>query len=106
MSTPKHRSAPGTSYFVTTKCHESRHIFQISEIAQILLRTLFHYRDQNAYFLHEFVIMPDHLHVIITPSETTSLEKAVGLIKGASSHQIHKERNHKLEIWQQGFYDW
>jgi len=50
--------------------------------------------------------MPDHLHLLLTPSPTTSLEKAVQLIKGGSSHQIHKERSQKMEIWQEGFYDW
>ena len=106
MSTPKHRSAPGSSYFVTTKCWQGRQIFQVPEIAEILLQTLFYYRDRKAYQLHEFVLMPDHLHLLLTPSETTSLEKAVQLIKGGSSHRIHRERNHKMEIWQEGFYDW
>jgi len=50
--------------------------------------------------------MPDHLHVMLTPGTTTSLEKAIQLIKGGSSHRIHKERNQRMEIWQQGFYDW
>ncbi len=106
MSTPKHRTVPGNSYFVTTKCWQGRQIFQVPETAEILLRTLFDYRDQEAYSLHEFVLMPDHLHVLLTPSGATSLEKAMQLIKGGSSHRIHKERNHKMEIWQQGFYDW
>jgi len=68
--------------------------------------TLFHYRDRKAYLLHEFVVMPDHLHLLLTPSPTSSLEKCVQLVKGGSSHQIHKECNHKMEIWQEGFYDW
>lgn len=106
MSTPKHRTAPTTSYFVTTKCAQNRHIFQVPEVAQILILTLFHYRDQGAYLLHEFVVMPDHFHLMLTPSETTSLEKAIGMIKGGSSHRIHKERGHKMEIWQEGFHDW
>ena len=106
MATPRHRTAPGTSYFVTTKCWQGRQIFQAREIAEILLQTLFHYREQRAYLLHEFVLMPDHLHLLLTPGETTSLEKAVQLIKGGSSHRIHNERNHRKEIWQEGFYDW
>ena len=91
-----HRSVPGSSYVVTTKCHQSRCILQIPELGQILVQALFHYCDQNAHLLHEFVVI----------SETASLEKAVGLIKGGSSHRIHKEREHKMEICQQGFYDW
>jgi putative transposase len=106
MATPRHRITSGSSYFVTTKCWQGRAIFQVPEIADILVKTLFQYRDQGAYLLHEFVVMPDHLHLLLTPSSTTSLEKAVQLIKGGSSHQIHKERNQKMEIWQEGFYDW
>jgi putative transposase len=106
MTTPKHRTAPGASYFVTTKCWQGRAIFQVPEIARILTVTLFNYRDHGNYLLHEFVVMPNHLHIMLTPSPTTSLEKAVQLIKGGSSYQIHRGRDQKMEIWQEGFYDW
>jgi putative transposase len=106
MTTPKHRSAPGTSYFLTTKCWQGRSVFQVPENAEILIKTFSRYRERRAFLLHEFVVMPDHLHLLLTPSTTTSLEKAVQLIKGGSSHEIHKERNVRMEIWQEGFYDW
>ena len=106
MSTPKHRTALGSSYFVTTKCWQSRAVFQVAENAEILIESLFHYRDRKDYALDEFVVMPDHLHVLLTPSTTTSVEKAIQLIKGGSSHRIHKVRNQRMEIWQVGFYDW
>lgn len=106
MTTLAHRVAPGASYFVTTKCREGRSVFQVTETAEILLNTLFHYRDFKAYSLHEFVIMPDHLHLMLTPNFQTSLEKALQLIKGGSSHRIHKKRGGRMEIWQVGFYDW
>ena len=106
MSTPRHRVAPGASYFVTTKCGQNRAIFQVTENAKILVQTLVRYRDQGIYLLHEFVVMPDHFHLILTPSQTTSLERAIGMIKGASSHHIHQERGHNMEIWQRGFHDW
>ncbi len=64
------------------------------------------YRKQGAYLLHEFVIMPNHLHLLLIPSETTSLEKAMQLIKGGSSFEIHKRRQTKMEIWQPGFHEW
>ncbi len=106
MSTPMHRTVPGASYFVTTKCWEGRTAFQVTETAEILLTALFHYRNSGAYLLHEFVIMPDHLHLMLTPNSQTSLEKAVQLIKGGSSHRIHKGRGGRTEIWQVGFHDW
>lgn len=106
MATPQHRTAPGSSYFVTSKCWEGRSVFRVTENADILVEAIFHYRDAGAYLLHEFVIMPDHLHLLLTPGRETSLEKAVQLIKGGSSHRIHKVRGQKIEIWQVGFHDW
>ena len=106
MSRSKHRTAPGTSYFVTTKCWQGRAVFQVPENAEILIKALLHYRERCAYLLHEFVVMPDHLHLMLTPSATISLEKVMQFIKGGSSHQIHKARNQKMEIWQVGFHDW
>jgi putative transposase len=106
MSTPKHRTTIGRSYFVTTRCWQGRHVFQVPENAEILLATMIRHREAKAYLLHEFVVMPDHLHVLLTPSATTSLEKAIQLIKGGSSHEIHKQRGQRMPIWQEGFYDW
>jgi REP element-mobilizing transposase RayT len=37
--------------------------------------------------LHEFVIMPDHFHLIITPEERIPLEKAIQYIKGGMQPQ-------------------
>jgi len=71
-----------------------------------MIQSLYEYRERDAYLLHEFVVMPDHLHLLITPGATTTLEKAMQFIKGGSSHRIHKLRSQKMEIWQRGFYDW
>ena len=56
--------------------------------------------------MHEFVLMPDHFHAMLTPLEKTSLEKAMQLIKGGSSFEIHKRRSQRMQIWQEGFHDW
>ena len=101
-----HRTAPACTYFVTTKAGQNRALFRVPEVARMLAKQLCHYRTQGKYWLHEFVIMPDHLHLLLTPHGTTSFERAVMLIKGGSSHAIHQARGHKMQIWQAGFYDW
>lgn len=106
MSQLKHRTHPGSSYFITTKCAENRSIFQVSQNSKILVDILFKYRHQHAYQLHEFVVMPNHLLLLLTPGDSTSLEKCIQFIKGASSHEIHKQQSHQLEIWQKSFHDW
>lgn len=41
------------------------------------------------YLLHEFVVMPDHFHLILTPTGIT-LERAMQCIKGGFSFQLNK----------------
>jgi len=77
-----HRTAPGCSYFVTTKTWQNRELFRVSENAEILVQCILGYRNRGAYQLHEFVVMPNHLHLLLTPADDTSLEKAMQLIKG------------------------
>jgi putative transposase len=101
-----HRSAPGTSYFVTTKASQNRALFCATEIAETVVETLQRYRSRGEYLLHEFVLMPDHLHVLITPSLTNSLEKAMQFIKGGSSYRLHQQRGQKIDLWHAGFHEW
>jgi putative transposase len=57
-------------------------------MAQLLVEILQQYRLQKEYLLHEFVVMPDHFHLLITPTET--LERALQLIKGGFSYRASK----------------
>ena len=86
-------------FFVTTITAHRQPIFRRDAAANLLLEALAHYRDQGKYLLHEFVIMPDHLHLLITPSEEISLERATQFIKGGSSFRL-KWRG---PVWQAGF---
>jgi putative transposase len=105
MARLQHLTAPGCTYFVTTKAVQNVALFRVHQIAEIVVAKLLHYRDAGAYLLHEFVLMPNHLHLLLTPNHSTTREKAMQLIKGGSSHEIHKQRGNKTEIWQAGFHE-
>ncbi len=62
---------------------------------------LLRYREQMRYALHEFVIMPDHLHLLLTPGADISLERALQLIKGGFSYRLRKAKTGL--IWQESF---
>ena len=53
--------------------------------------------------LHDFVIMPDHLHLLMTLPGDTTIEKAMQLIKGGFSYRLKKEFGYQGEVWQRGF---
>ncbi len=60
-----------------------------------------HYREQKKYELHEFVIMPDHLHLLLIPAPEISLERTMQLIKGGYSYQLGKAK--RGLVWQESF---
>jgi putative transposase len=70
----------------------------------LFIEVLLHYRSQKKYFLHEFVVMPDHLHLIVTPTEVT-LERSMQCIKGGFSYQLNKNLGRKRDPWQPSFHD-
>jgi putative transposase len=92
----------GQTYMVTSTTGDRQGHFRNERWARLLLDTLYYYRN-SAYLLHEFVIMPDHIHVLITP--LTNVEKAVQFIKGGFSYRAKKELGSNLEVWQKGFSD-
>ena len=55
--------------------------------------------------VHDFVIMPNHVHILMTLPGEMSLEKAMQLIKGSFSYRANKELGFRGEIWQRGYSD-
>ena len=105
MVVPKrHKSSRGT-YFVTSRTWESRAIFRVAPPCEIFVESLLRYRDAGAYCLHGFVLMPDHFHVMLTPSDDTTLERAVQFIKGGSARVIRERLLFRFPVWQRGFSD-
>jgi putative transposase len=98
----EHATDNQQTYMITTSTWGRRALFQKERWAALLIDTLYHYRGA-AYLLHEFVVMPDHIHVLLTP--LVSLEKAAQFIKGGFSYRAKKGLGSNMEVWQKGFQD-
>src|SRR5215813_4807652 len=103
MAAPRRGNTGYSCYFITASAFQKRTTLQSDRMAGLLLDVLLHYRLQGKYLLHEFVVMPDHFHLLITPRE--SLERAMQLIKGGFSFRAKRELGFMHEIWQPSFYD-
>jgi len=86
------------TFFVTITANRRR-LFQINANAALLLHVLRDYREQGRFALHAFVVMPDHLHVPLTPAPDLSLERAIQFIKGGFSFRLKG----KLPVWERSF---
>ena len=104
MTIPHRGTTSESTYFVTANCWEKKSLFQVEKIARLFIEVLLNYRTEKKYLLHEFVVMPDHFHLIITPTEIT-LERALQLVKGGFSFRFNKNLKVKRDVWQPSFMD-
>ncbi len=91
------------TYALTIVTWQRRRILQTDRNASLAIATLFHHRDAGHFSLHAFVVMPDHLHVLVTPAIDQATARCAQLIKGATSHAIGRPSAGKL--WQDGYFD-
>lgn len=90
------------TYFVTASTWRHRSLFQTERMARLFIDTLYHYRRERKFLMHEFVAMPDHFHLLLTPTGI-GIEKAMQFIKGGFSHRVRKELGMNCEIWERGY---
>jgi putative transposase len=91
------------TFFVTSTTVGRRALLQSDRMAQLLVDVLAENRRKKRFLLHEFVIMPNHFHLLLTPAAEVPLEKALQLIKGGFSYRAKREIHFAFEIWQASF---
>ncbi len=94
---------PARIFFATTKTSMGKRLLQSERNAGLLIEVLRSLVAEHRFKLHDFVIMPDHLHLLFTIDEGMTVEKAMQLVKGRFSYRLGKEFGFKGEVWQRGF---
>ncbi len=74
------------------------------EIAKIVEETLLHF-DGERYRLGEYVIMPNHVHLIVEPKEGHALSEIMHSWKGYSAQKINEKLNRKGSFWMDESFD-
>ncbi|MDR3571746.1 MAG: transposase [Candidatus Pacebacteria bacterium] len=95
--------SPVRTFFVTTKTVMNRRLLQSERNATLLIDVLRSLVAEKKFELHDFVIMPDHVHLLLTTGEGMTIEKAMQLIKGRFSFRLKKEFGYLGEVWQREF---
>jgi putative transposase len=109
MAIPLRRSDPvkivagRRTFFVTSSIAEKRNLLQSHRSAELFIDVLYQYRSQHKYLLHDFVVMPDHFHMLITVGHEISIERAVQFIKGGFAFRAGRELGFKPPVWERGF---
>ena len=84
----------GSTYFITYRCVPGSTLWD--DARDIVLANWKHWHGRR-YLLHAALVMPDHVHVIITPKQKGdgtwfSLQEIVHTNKGWTAHEINRHR--------------
>jgi type I restriction enzyme R subunit len=72
--------------------------------AKSVAESLRHFAGDR-YVLGSFVVMPNHVHVLLRPLGAYSLAEIVKSWKGFTAHEINKLRGGKGTLWQEEYWD-
>ena len=82
-----------------------RALLQANRNATLFIDVLRSYVAARKFDVHDFVVMPNHVHLLLTVHEGMAIEKAVQFIKGGFSYRLKKELGYMGKVWQRGFSD-
>jgi putative transposase len=93
------------TYFVTASAYVHQNLFQRYESADLLLTTIFRYRDAGEFLVHEFIVMPNHIHLLLSVDDDHAIGRAMQLIKGGFSHALREAGRKSVAVWQPSYYE-
>ena len=91
----------GALYFVTFRAISGELSFE----EQILVMEHIKNGDDKYYKLMATMVMPDHVHILLSPIGNISLSRIMKGIKGVSAKKLNIKRGESGSIWQNEFFD-
>lgn len=73
-------------------------------IAQIVVDSLIHL-EETSLDLFSWVIMPNHVHMLIKPKNGTELSSLMHSLKSYTAHEANKTLGRKGKFWMREYFD-
>ena len=105
MGTRNHPNISQQPYFVTFATWERRFVYQDPAAARFFVEELRTLRSKLGFLLLGYVIMPDHVRLIVVPSLTASLGKIMQYVKGRFVRRYNERTGGVGKLWQDRYYE-
>lgn len=73
-------------------------------MCNILIHNLKYYRNKFGFALYGFVVMPDHIHLLLQVSQKGTISDVMRDWKGRTSYEINRNFNGRKHVWQADFW--
>jgi len=92
----------GQTHFVTFGCYHRRKSLATPDAASIFEAALERVRRDFKLHVYGYVVMPEHVHLLVSEPEQTTLADAIKSLKQGVSRRLIGESAH---FWQKRYYD-
>jgi len=73
--------------------------------ANLFVKELLSLRNELGFLLLSYVIMPEHVHLILVPGPTAALPKVMQHIKGRFARRFNRLTRAQGKVWQSRYYE-
>jgi putative transposase len=95
----------GQSHFVTFTCYHRLPHLNTGELRDAAVEALEHARIGYRFRVYGFVVMPEHVHLLLSEPERATLAQAIQSLKIASAKRTASSRKPGAPLWQKRYYD-
>ena len=92
----------GELHFVTFSCYRRLPLLASAQAKRWLEQALEQARRQYGFYVTGYVIMPEHVHLLVSEPERSTLARALQALKQSVARRLIGEREH---FWQARYYD-
>ena len=90
---------------VTTNTTHRRALFGTETAARLFMQVLDDVRLETTFGLLAFVVMPNHVHLVLTPSVSHSLGEFMRLLKGRFARRYNGATGGSGSLWQSRYHE-
>lgn len=96
-------SIPGSNYFLTICSDDRRPGLSAPDVAAAIFDEIHAMEADGTWTCRCAVVMPDHVHALVTLGERLSVGKAVGRLKARTAAAL--QLSDACLLWERGFFD-
>ena len=98
----KRHQNTGQSHFVTFCCYQRRPLFTTDASRLVFENALERVRRNFCLRVYAYVVMPEHIHLLVSEPEQSTLADALKSLKQGVSRRLIGDADH---FWQKRYYD-
>ena len=105
MGTRSHPIVPNHAYFITSATAGRKRLFSSPRACRLLVSTLYELRSELGFLLLAFVVMPDHVHLLIVPSADDTIGRVMQATKGRFARKWNAANGTAGTVWQRRYFE-